>query len=184
MAKKPQSQQSIVLEVERDLKKNMRAINTLLNANPDLARLVLINPILVLEDLGIQISTPVKQHITQSLRFPAKLVARRDELAKEVTEEFARLKIHLKLPLTTAQRAKLVYETLKIKPLHKHSADFEHLDPNQFREYIHKHPLIFKVAEYERFRKGGLVFFPRHIYEEYKSGVRQLHWVNAVRFKT
>lgn len=184
MAKNPQPQQPIVLKVERDLKKNIRSINSLLNANPDLARLVMINPILVLEDLGVTISDPVKQHIIQSLRFPAKLVARRDELAKEVEEEFARLKIHYKLPLTTAQRAKLVFDTLKIKPLHKHSMDLEHLDPSELLKYSHKHPLIFKVTEYERFRKGGLVFFPRHIYEEYKSGVRQLHWVNAVRFKT
>jgi len=183
MAKNNQSNQPIVLEVERDLKKNLRSINTLLNENPDLARFVLINPILVLEDLGVTISTPVKQHIIQSLRFPAKLVARRDELAKEVEKEFSRLKIHHKLPLTKEQRAKLVFETLKIKPLHQHLNHPQQLDTNQLREYSHNHPLIFKLTEYERFRKGGLVFFPRSIYEEYKAGVRQLHWVDAVQFK-
>lgn len=183
MTNTPESQHSIVIEVERDLKKNMRSINKLLNDNPVLACFLLVNPILVLEDLGVKISDPVKKHIKQSLRFPAKLVARRDELAKEVHEEFSRIKIKQKLPLTTADRAKLVFKTLKIKPLHQHS-DHQHLDSNQLREYMEKHPLLFKLAEYERFRKGGLVFFPRHIYEEYKSGVRQLHWVNAVRFKT
>ena len=162
----------------------MRSINKLLNDNPDLARFVLINPILVLEDLGVQISAPVKQHIINSLRFPAKLVARRDELAKEVEAEFARLNIHHKLPLTSSQRATLVFDTLKLSVLPEHTSNLHKLETDQLRAYSDQHVLIMKLAEYERFRKGGLIFFPRHIYEQYKSGDKQLHWVNAVRFKT
>lgn len=173
----------ISIAVERDLKKNMRAINQLLNANPELARLVLINPILVLEDLGVTISQPVKQHIINSLRFPRKLVERRDQLATEVSAEFARLNIKQKLPLTAAQRAELVFKTLEIKPLRQHKTAVTHLDSNQLQDYTGKHPLLFKLSEYERFRKGGLIFFPRHIYEQYKSGEKQLHWVKAVKFK-
>ena len=186
MIKKNQAQlpvPSIVIGVERDLKKNMRSINKLLNDNPDLACLVLINPILVLEDLGVQISAPVKQHIITSLRFPAKLVALRDQFAKEVHDEFSRLHIRDKLPLTSLQRAKLVFETLKIKPLPA-QLNKTKLDTNQLKLYSDQHPLLMKIAEYERYRKGGLIFFPRHVYEQYKSGVKQLHWVNAVRFKT
>jgi hypothetical protein len=182
MIKKNQIEPIMVISVERDLRKNMRSINKLLNDNPELARLVLINPILVLEDLGVHISAPVKQHIINSLRFPPKLVARRDELAKEVEDEFSRMKIHYKLPLTSSQRAKLVFETLKIPILPEHSNNMAKLDTDQLRAYTEQHSLVMKLAEYERFRKGGLIFFPRHVYEQYKSGVQQLHWVNAVRF--
>ena len=184
MTKKTQIQQPIIIEVERDLKKNMRSINKLLNDNPDIARLVLINPILVLEDLGVQISPTVKQLIINSLRFPAKLVARRDLIAKEVEADFAQLNIHKKLPLTSTQRAHLVFDTLKIPVLPEHSNHTHQLDTEQLRAYREQHPLLMKLAEYERFRKGGLIFFPRHVYEQYKSGAKQLHWVKAVQFKT
>ncbi len=184
MTKNNHVQPVMIIEIERDLKKNIRSINKLLNDNPELARLVLINPILVLEDLGVQISAPVKQHIINRLRFPAKLVARREELGKEVEDEFTRLNIHHKLPLTSSQRATLVFDTLKVPAIPEHLNNLNKLDTDQLRAYSEQHPLLMKLAEYERFRKGGLIFFPRHVYEQYKSGVKQLHWVNAVRFKT
>ena len=184
MTKKNKIEPIMVIAVERDLKKNMRSINKLLNDNPELARLVLINPILVLEDRGVQISAPVKQHIINSLRFPPKLVARRDELSKEVHDEFDRLNTHYKLPLTSSQRATLVFDTLKIPAQPEHATHLTKLDTNQLKAYTDQHPLVMKLAEYERFRKGGLIFFPRNVYEQYKAGVKQLHWVNAVRFKT
>lgn len=181
MIKKPQEQKKIVITVERDLKKNMRSINKLLNANPDLARFVLINPILVLEDLGVKISPPVKQHIIKSLRFPKKLVEKRDQLAAEVNAEFTRLNIKHKLPLTTSQRADLIFNILKLTPKSTHK-NLKHLDSKELEHYKNN-PLVFKLSEYERFRKGGLIFFPRTIYEKYKQGEMQLHWVDAIKFK-
>lgn len=130
----------IAINVERDLRKNMRSINQRLNANPELAKLVLINPILVLEDLGVQLSLDVKNHIMETLRFPPALVKRRDALAIELKQEFAKLNIHHEPNFTSQQRAKLVFQTLNIPPLPKDK--LTSLSVNQLREYKDKHPLL------------------------------------------
>ena len=184
MNKNPKLTTPIVLDVERDLKKNMRSINQLLNDNPELAILTLINPLLVLEDLGVKISPAVKQHVMNSLRFPKKLVAQRDQLEKEIKDEFKKMGVKQTLPMNNQQRSKLLFETLKIKPAKTDKDHLKALSSEQLQAYSDHHPLLEKIAKYERFRKGGLVFLPRHDYEEYKSGVKKLHWVNAVKFKT
>ena len=184
MKKLSPTKDPLVVNVERDLRKNMREISLRLNANQNLARLVLINPILVLEDLGVTLSKEVKTHIMDTLRFPPALVKRRDALAIELKEDLAKLNIHHKLPFTNQQRAALVFHTLKIQPQSDDENDVESLSINQLRVYKNQHPLLTKLAEYERYAKGALIFYPRSIYEQYKTGEKNLHWVNAIRFKT
>ena len=184
MKNKSPTEGPLLVNVERDLRKHMRDISLRLNANPNLARLVLINPILVLEDLGVQISKEVKMHIMETLRFPPALVRRRDALAIELKDDLAELNVHHKLPFTIQQRAELVYKTLNIPPLPEDQTNGHSLSINQLREYKDKHPLLAKLADYERYSKGALIFYPRSIYEQYKTGEKNLHWVNAIRFKT
>lgn len=184
MKNKPRTKGPLVVDVERDLRKHMREITHRLNDNPDLARLVLINPILVLEDLGVVVSKDVKTHIMDALRFPPSLVKRRNELAQEVQRELVALNINHTLPLTNQQRAALVYRTLQIPPLEEENGKVDTLSINQLRAYKDKHPLLYKLSEYERYSKGALIFYPRSIYEKYKHGEKKLHWVNAIRFKT
>ena len=180
MKKTTPTEGPMTINIERDLKKHMRAISVRLNENPELARLVLINPILVLEDLGIELSNEVKKHIMDSLRFPKALVKRRDELACELKADLAALNVHHSLPLTDKQRSDLVFNTLKIKPKDNH----EVLSVEKLRVYKDEHPVLTKLAEFERFSKGALIFYPRNVYEKYKTGEKKLHWVNAIRFKT
>jgi hypothetical protein len=180
MKKTTSTEGPITIKIERDLKKHMRAISVRLNENPDLARLVLINPILVLEDLGVELSNEVKKHIMDSLRFPKALVKRRDELACELKTDLAALKVHHPLPLTDKQRSDLVFNTLKINPKDKH----EVLSVEKLRAYKDEHPVLTKLAEFERYSKGALIFYPRNVYEKYKTGEKKLHWVNAIQFKT
>ncbi len=70
------------IESEKDLRKNMRAICQRINDQPELARLLMINPSLVLQDLNVTMTSEVKQHVMQHLSFPQKLIAKRDELKK------------------------------------------------------------------------------------------------------
>ncbi len=183
MKKQSPMEGSLVVNVERDLRKHMRVISQRLNANPDLAKLVLINPILVLEDLGVEISKDVKTHIIDTLRFPPALVKRRDALAVELKKELDALNLHYALPLTNEHRAALVFHILKITPLPDDLNSVKKLSINQLRSYKDEHPLLTKMAEYERYSKGALIFYPRSIYEQYKAGEKILHWVNAIRFK-
>lgn len=184
MKKQSPTEGPLIVNVERDLRKHMRDISLRLNANPNLARLVLINPILVLEDLGVHVSKEVKKHIMDTLRFPPSLVKRRDALAIELQEELAELNIHHKLPLTPKQRAELVFHKLKIQPVDEDKNNGHNLSINQLRVYKDQHPVLIKLAEYERYCKGALIFYPRSIYEQYKTGEKNLHWVNGIRFKT
>lgn len=182
MKKQSPTHDLIVVNVERDLRKHMREISQRMNANQHLACLVLINPILVLEDLGVQLSKDVKKHIMEALRFPPSLVKRRDALAIELHNEFAKINVHYKLPLTDKHRAELVFNTLKIHALPDDQTVSE-LSINQLRGYKDQHSLLTKLAEYERYSKGALIFYPRSIYEQYKAGEKNLHWVDAIRFK-
>jgi hypothetical protein len=183
MKKQSPTEGPLVVHVERDLRKHMRAISQRLNANPNLAKLVLINPLLVLEDLGVEVSKEVKTHIIETLRFPPALVKRREALAVELKKELAAIGVHHALPLTIENRAALVFHTLKIKPLPEDVSSIKKLSVNQLRSYKDQHPLLTKIAEYERYSKGALIFYPRSIYEQYKAGEKMLHWVNAIRFK-
>ena len=172
---------SIIINVERDLRKNMRTISQRLNANPELAKLVLINPILVLEDLGVQLSNDVKHHIIESLRFPPALTKRRDVLANELKQDLSALNIHHELKFTNKQRADLVFKTLQISPLS--TDNVAELSSSQLRLYKDKHPILKKLTDFERYAKGALIFYPRNTYEQYKTGKKKLHWVNAIQFK-
>ncbi|HBI22417.1 MAG TPA: hypothetical protein DDY37_07550 [Legionella sp.] len=183
MKKIPSMEDPLIIEAERDLRKNMRAINQRLNANPKLARLVLINPILVLEDLGVQVNKEVKNHIMNTLRFPPSLVKRRDAIAQELKNDFASNNLNYVLPLTNQQRAQLVFHSLKIPRLPKKPDTApDALTISELRLYKDTHPLLKKLAEFERYSKGALIFYPRSIYEQYKRGEKKMHWVNAIRF--
>lgn len=183
MSKKAISTEPIIINVERDLKKHMRAINQLLNNNPELARLVVVNPILVLEDLGVTISSSVKQHIMDALRFPPKLVAQRDQMASELHTEFEKLGVNYKLPLSNETRAHLVFKHMQIKPLKKDKKNPNHLTSDQLKNYKDKSPLLAKLEKYERWRQGGMIFHPRAEYQKYKSGEKNMKWIKAITFK-
>ncbi len=183
MKKQSPKFEPLIVNVDRDLRKHMREISQRMNANQYLARLVLINPILVLEDLGVQFSKEVKKHIMDTLRFPPSLIKRREEIGVELTNDLAQINVHYTLPITNKQRANLVFHTLNIKPLPEDQNSLNDLSMNQLRVYKDQHSLIMKLTEYERYSKGALIFYPRSIYEQYKTGEQNLHWVNGIRFK-
>lgn len=168
---------------ERDLRKNMRAICERFNAQPELARLVFVNPVLALQDVGVQLEPEAKQHIMNALRFPPKLQKRKAELATELTEAFAREKAAVELPLSAKQRAHLLFRVLSVKPLTADAQATEELAPERLGYYAGAHPLAARLAEYERLDRGRLIFQPRETYEAYKSGQKRHRWIKAVRFK-
>ena len=183
MEEKPRCFMPIEIKEHRELRQHIREICTRFNDNPDLARLVLVNPILALEDVGVKLSPEAKKHIMDTLRFPARLEERKEELEAELKGELKRLKFHAELPLTPDRRAELLFQVLKLEPAENDTCDLSRLDSYRTRAYSRKHPLVAKLAEYERIRQGGLIFHTRESYEAYKSGRRKHHWVKAVRFK-
>jgi hypothetical protein len=170
------------LTTERDLRNNIRNICQRLNDTPDLARMLLVNPILAFEDAGIEMTPEVKQHIIDALRFPPSLQKRRAELEKELGHELVSLGVHYKLPLTQEQRAHLLFHVLKLEPKDGKLGVVNKLTSKQARALRRQHPLVAKLAEYERARQGRLIFYPREVYETYKAGLKRHNWIKSVRF--
>lgn len=173
----------LTIETHRDLRKNMRTICEMLNENPDQARLLLANPILALEDLGVRMSADVKEHILQSLRFPPSLVERKERLEAELRDELDALGVDYRLPLTESQRADLLFRVLGLEPRKEHGEAPERITSKQARAYRRRHELAAKLADYERARQGRMIFYPREAYEKYKAGLKRHNWIKAVTFK-
>lgn len=185
MKKSLPTNERIVIEIERDLRKNIRNINQRFNDNPDIAQLVLINPILALQEIGVELSQTAKQHVMDSLRFPSGWIEKRDKLASELHEEFSKYHIAEKLPLSNNTRANILFNIIKIKP-NKEDSEYKNqnnLPPERLPYYRKKHPLIDKLIEYERLKRGRLLFQPKEVFEEYKSGKRKLKWIKSIKFK-
>jgi hypothetical protein len=177
--KKPER---LSLNTERDLRNNIRNICQRLNDTPELARMLLVNPVLALEDAGVEMTPEVKQHIIDALRFPASLQKRRAELEVELGDELAALGVNYKLPLTQEQRAHLLFHVLKLEPHEESYEAVDKLTSKEARALSRQHPLAAKLAEYERARQGRQIFYPREVYETYKAGLKRHNWIKSVKF--
>jgi hypothetical protein len=173
----------LAINTHKDLLRNMRAISNRLNDSPELARMLLVNPILALEDAGVELTPEVKEHIMDSLRFPPSLVKRREELELELHDELSALGVPYRLPLSGKQRADLMFRVLKLASHETDALETTEIGSKRIRAYSRQHPLVAKLAEYERLRQGRLIFFPRKTYEAYKAGLKRQNWIKAVKFK-
>jgi len=144
--------------------------------------MLLVNPVLALEDAGVEMTPEVKQHIIDALRFPPSLQKRRAELEVELGDELAALGVPYKLPLTQEQRAHLVFHVLKLEPKEGSFGAVDKLTSKETRSLSRQHPLVAKLAEYERARQGRLIFYPREVYQTYKAGLKRHNWIKSVKF--
>ena len=181
MALEAEPYEPIRIETHRDFRRHTRAICRRFNDNPELARLVLVNPILAMEDAGVVISAEMKEHIMHRLRFPPKLEERIKRLETELAGELKALGFSPELPLSAEDRARLLHDVLKVPPEPEQPLQRRRLA--RTRTYREAYPLAAKLAEYERARQGALIFHRREIYESYKSGERRHHWLRSIRFK-
>ena len=173
----------IEINTHEDLEAQKVRISRRMNANPEIARLVLVNPVLAFQDVGVRLSPVVQRHIMQTLRFPKRLTERRERLEAELHRELEALDLPGELPLTPQQRAHLLFGVLKIEPLQEDACQPYEIDQKRMRAYARRHPLVRKLADYDRVRQGGLVFYPKEVYKAYKEGRRQHAWLRSFRFK-
>jgi hypothetical protein len=175
----------IAIESEHDLRQNIRAICRRFNEDPALSRLLLVNPILAFEDAGVKLSPAMREHVTNALRFPPKLREKIARLEGELKQELATRGLPAELPLDERRRAELAFRVLGVQPKAEHAprAAAMALTPTELRRYGADHPLLAKVAEYERARSGAGLFMPKAVYQAYKEGQRDHRWIKAVRFK-
>lgn len=172
----------IAITTERDLRRNIRAISRRFNERPEIARLVFVNPILALEDIGVELGPDVKQHVLDALRFPPRLRERRAKLERELPEELAALGVSGKLPLTARRRAQLLFDVLALEPEDEDAKDVTRLDARRLTVYAAQHAIVEKLARYEHARRGAIVFQGRATYEAFKRGDKRHPWIKTIRF--
>lgn len=172
----------IAIATERDLRRNIRAISRRFNERPEIARLVFVNPILALEDIGVELGPDAKQHVMDALRFPPRLRERRAKLERELPEELGALGVSGKLPLTARRRAQLLFRVLELEPAGEDAKDLTRLDARRLTAYAGQHPVVEKLAQYERAQRGAIVFQSRASYEAFKRGDKRHPWIKTIRF--
>jgi hypothetical protein len=180
VAFKPRPYETIHVRTHADLEAAKKAICERFNANPELARLLFVNPLFAFEDAGVDMSHEVREHITNRMRYPPKLIERTKRLEAELRLDLERLGVRANLPLPAAERDRLFHEVLKLPREGAALGSQRKIGPRALRALP---PIVAKLLEYERARKGALLFYPRDTYEMYKSGARQHRWLRSVRFK-
>jgi hypothetical protein len=168
------------IENHRDFLRNMKEIVTRLNNHPQIARLVLVNPIYALADLGVTLSKEMETHVYQTFHNPPAKQRRLAELDAEIREQLAALPAKPQLPTNPQEHAQLAFRSLGLQPLPGDHADSLHRE--RLAAYAHMHPLIGKLVEREIVQRGGLVFHPHATYDAYRRGDLKQKWVNSVRF--
>ncbi len=179
---RPAPKGTIRVETERDLRRHVRAISKRLNENPDIARLVFVNPILALQDLDVELTADVKKHIMEALRFPPRLRERKAVLEQELHGDIGELGVRMRLPLSPAQRGRLLFEVLSLEPLKEDAGSPGRLPPGRTPAYAELHPVVAKLAEYERVRQGSVVFQSKTSYQAFKRGEKVHAWLDRVTF--
>ena len=134
----------------------MKEIVTRLNDNPKIARLVLVNPIYALADLGVTLSKEMEDHVYQTFHNPPAKQRRLAQLDAEIQEQLAALPDKPALPANPQEHAQLAFRSLGLQPLPGDRDDALHRE--RLAAYSHMHPLIGKLVEREIVQRGGLVF--------------------------
>jgi len=80
----PPDNTPLKIATEHELRGSIRQICRRLDANPHISQLLFVNPILVLQDVGVELSPQVREHVINALRFPPKRRARIAELEDEL----------------------------------------------------------------------------------------------------
>jgi hypothetical protein len=153
-----------------------------LNADAERSRLLFVNPLLVLEDVGVILSDDLEQHVRQTLGFPEgrmrKIAAARKKLRAQLSEA-ATVGRSLRIPKTPQERATLVFDRLCVP---YEGARPETLTVEELRNYRSLHPIVETLYELGRLERGALPYETRAAYAEYKAGRSHHRWLRRLRF--
>lgn len=154
-----------------------------LNDNPQHALLLLVNPILALEDLGVTVAPELETHLRNTLGFPKprveQIVRARERLRAQLKEALGESG-PVRLPKGPRERAQLVFETLKLPPRGQAK---EALTVEELRPYRKDHPLVHAMYELGRLERGALLYESRATYEAHKAGRPHHPWLARPHFR-
>ncbi len=101
------------LKSHRDLITRRAEIFKRVRDNPELARLLVLNPVLAFEEMGLQASPELRHHILSTVQHPTQVRQRREELESKLETELGQKP----QPNDPGWVSRVLFKDLKVKPL-------------------------------------------------------------------
>ena len=95
------------------LSASSREILSRFQANPDFIRLMFLNPVLAFQEMGVNLSANLQDHILRAIQHPPAFRARVDELQKSLTEALG----EPPQPRDPQWLRRILFEKLRVQPL-------------------------------------------------------------------
>ena len=144
----------------------------------DLGRLVIINPILALEDVGVTLTPDLRSHLRRTVGFGAPRVRKIAGLRRDLKAQLRKYE-GAALPESPRERAALIFDILKVAPRGERP---EALTVEALRPY--DHPLIQSLLDLGRLERGAITFEAKEAYERYRAQPMAHHpWLKSLRFR-
>lgn len=115
----------LAINSHRALRARQTEISRRLNARPDVAPLLLVNPALALGEINVSLSPPMVDHVLRGLMHPLALRQRREELTQSLTKAIGAFP----QPNNPEWVATLLFETLGAPPLNTRGQQPVYLPP-------------------------------------------------------
>lgn len=117
--------QPLEIKTHREMAVGQEEIFRRFNARPDLSILLLLNPVLALEQIGVLLSSEMVHHVLHSRQHTPEMRKRREELEASLTKNLG----EAPQPDNPAWVARLLFEKLRIKPLETKGHTPAYIDP-------------------------------------------------------
>jgi len=115
------------LEIDRhiSLAANQREIFRRFNQNPDLAKMLLINPVLAFADAGITLTPEIKRHVLETIQHSPRMRLRRSELEGKLREQIG----ETAQPNNPAWVSSFLFNKLRLTPLDTSGYEPQYVEP-------------------------------------------------------
>lgn len=163
----PVAFEPLAIASHRALAGRQKEIADRVAASPDLAVMLLINPVLAFERMGIKLSPEIAHHVLHTIQHPKALRARREELEASLHKALA----EPAQPTMADWNAHMLFDLRKLEPLEIGSQTPEYLPPLGQEESAKLHAL--RPAATRRYPQPRLLA-PR-------NQVRSVPWKESLR---
>ena len=103
----------LVIDTHAALAAKQRMLAGRVAANPDLAVMLLINPVLAFKAMGVELAPDIASHVLHAIQHPPEVRSRREELEASLKEALG----EVAQPTDAVWNARLLFTLRKLKPL-------------------------------------------------------------------
>jgi hypothetical protein len=101
------------ITTREELAERMGEIFARLNRRPELARMMMVNPVMAMADAGVRLAPDVGTHVLHALQHPPEVQSRRRQLTKTLKKQLG----EAPQPNDPKWLARVLFEQLKLEPL-------------------------------------------------------------------